>query len=88
MYRTREYLKSIISEVVRLHAELHIAVFEKTSKDGKIIERLIRAKEKEKDRARYATTTERLWTEIQGLQELLAMVKRHEQGKDLAGLAS
>ena len=52
-----------------------------------MIEQLINQKEKEKDRAKYATTTEQLWTEILALQELLAMVRRHEEGKDLAELA-
>jgi hypothetical protein len=82
----RKYLESIISEAVIRHTQLHISIFERTPKDDKVIKRRIIAKEKEKDRARYAITTEHLWTEIQALQELLAMVRKHERGESLDGL--
>jgi hypothetical protein len=35
--------------------------------------------------ARYAITTEQLWTEVQALQDLLAVVRRQELGESLGG---
>ena len=80
----KKYLLSIISGDVWHPTEIHIGVFEQTPSDTKVIERLIKQKEKDYDQACNALTTERVWTELQALEDLLSMFRRHERGEDLS----
>lgn len=67
--------------------ELHIETIEKAPRDSASLQKAIETKRLEKDRARVIDDTQKIWTELDALEYLMALVRRFEAGKSLDGLA-
>ena len=75
------------SSVFNAHKELHIKTIEKSPRDSIPLLKLIGAKKAEKDRATDILDTQKLICELDALEWMLAIVRRHEDGKSLDCLA-
>ena len=83
----REWMHPKNSSLFNAHKELHIKTIENSPRDSASLFKRIAAKKVEKDRASTVYETDRLLSELDALEWLLAIVRRHEDGKSLDCLA-
>lgn len=83
----RKLLNPLYSAVLVKHTKLHIRIFEQTPRELKAIEKRIAMKKKAKELELDAIRTQALSTEIEALQYLRMMIRMHEAGEALDGVA-
>ena len=65
-----------MNPVMKRHQELKIKILQNASRDAEKLERLLKAKRRQKEEAMYSEDTQRLVTEIEMLKVLLYLVRR------------
>jgi methyl coenzyme M reductase beta subunit len=69
----------IINPAIRAHLHLEIQTLQNAPRDASKLEQIIKAKERENERARNIDDTQRLVTEIEMLQFVLYLVRRERK---------
>jgi hypothetical protein len=77
----REYPEGIpISSVTKRHFQLQIQTLQNAPRDAAKLQQIIKAKERQNEKARHIEDTERLVTEIEMLKFVLYLVNRKTMG--------
>jgi hypothetical protein len=69
----------IISTAAKRHSELQIKTLQNAPRDASKLEQIIKAKERENEKARHIEDTQRLVTEIEMLKFVLYLVEQKQE---------